>query len=591
MSHNTGITTNATELAALAIDGLQPAWMTLNAARERAFTGEIVFETDPEVIAYFDHGIVYYAERATDASLGRRLIDAGVLDVEQLDRGMVRVGDIEHLGRLFDRDPSVDRDAVVVVAESATQELIADLANRAITTVRVTGYRHHPSGVHRWFVAPLDPAGPQRPVSAVAQLDSTVFDRLPGLPFSGADELTIEWDEHFDDVTGTAVDDAFDVSMFGISAESRVDSDQLDADVFELSLDLVEFTDDVDSLDDEFMLDSLDEELVLDSLDVETIDDVDEELVLDSLDVETIDDVDEELVLDSLDVETIDDVDVEFVLDSLDVETIDDVDEELVLDSLDVETIDDVDEELMLDSLDVETIDDVDEAVRESTDIDRSDAFEFLVMWPDGSEEPATEASAYVEDAASITEELVVTEFDDGTLEFSMPPLELSDEPEFADADVPDDVADAVRRAIAAIESAGVAAPAGAAPEYDESPAVAGPAEALGEFAPPTMAMRAEVLYGLTDDETGGTADAAANGRRGVADRGGDVGRRSRRGELRRRQRAEFRAPSLDRQLAPQGALSPRAFSACSSVARERTTEAIRRRRRRRPRRSRRHGG
>ena len=441
MSHNTGITTNATELAALAIDGLQPAWMTLNEARERAFTGEIVFETDPEVIAYFDHGIVYYAERATDASLGRRLIDAGVLDVEQLDRGMVRVGDIEHLGRLFDRDPSVDRDAVVVVAESATEELIADLANRAITTVRVTGYRHHASGVHRWFVAPLDPAGPQRPVSAVAQLDSTVFDCLPGLPFSDAEELTIEWDEHFDDANGTAVDDAFDVSMFGTSGESLVDSDQLEADVFELTLDLVEFTDDVDSLDDEFMLDSLDEELVLDSLDVDTIDDVDDEFVLDSLDVET--------------------------------------------------------------------IDEVEEAERDSTEVDRSDAFEFLVMWPDGSEEPATEASAYVEDAGSITDELVVTEFDDGTLEFSMPPLELSDEPEFADADVPDDVADAVRRAIAAIESASVAAPAVAALEYDESPVMAAPAEVLGDFAPPTMAMRAEVLYGLTDDETDGTADAA----------------------------------------------------------------------------------
>ena len=450
MSHNTGITTNATELAALAIDGLQPAWMTLNEARERAFTGEIVFETDPEVLAYLDHGIVYYAERVTDASLGRRLLDAGVLDVEQLDRGTVRVGDIEHLGRLFDRDPSVDRDAVVVVAELATEELIADLANRAITTVRVTGYRHHASGVHRWFVAPLDPAGPQRPVSAVAQLDSTVFDCLPGLPFSDAEELTIEWDEHFDEANGAAVDDAFDVSMFGISAESRVDSDQLDADVLELTLDIVEFTDDVDSLDDEFMLDSLDEELVLDSLDVDTVDDVDDEFVLDSLD-----------------------------------------------------------EELVLDSLDVETIDDVDEAVRDSTDVDRSDAFEFLVMWPDGSEEPATEASAYVEDAGSITDELVVTEFDYGNLEFSMPPLELSDEPEFADADVPDDVADAVRRAIAAIESASVAAPAVAAPEYDESPVMAAPAEVLGDFAPPTMAMRAEVLYGLTDDETDGTADAA----------------------------------------------------------------------------------
>ena len=198
MFHNTGITAE-TSAAALVVNGAQPVWLTLNDARERAFTGEIVFETDPEVFAYLDHGIVYYAERATDASLGSRLLEAEVIDQTQLDRGTVRVGDIEHLGRLFDRDPSVDRDAVVVVAEAATAELVADLANRVTATARVTAYRHHPSGVHRWFVAPLEPVALQRPVGAVAQLDSTVVDQLPGLGFADTDELTIEWDEEFDD--------------------------------------------------------------------------------------------------------------------------------------------------------------------------------------------------------------------------------------------------------------------------------------------------------------------------------------------------------------------------------------------------------
>ncbi len=447
MKHNTGITAETTESVALAVDGSQPVWMTLNEARERAFTGEIVFETDPEVLAYLDHGVVYYAERVTDASLGRRLLEAGVLDVEQLDRGTVRVGDIEHLGRLFDRDPSVDRDAVVVVAESSTHELIADLANRAITTVRVTAYRHHPSGVHRWFVAPPDPTAPQRPVGAVAQLDSTVVDHLPGLPFVGTDELTIEWDEHIDGTNGTAVDDVFDVSMFDLSEDSHGDIDDLDdidADVFEMSLDLAEFTDDADAADEVLVLDSL----------------------------------------------------------------------------VDIETIEDFDEEV--------------------TDVDVSETFEFAVRWPDGSEEPATEANAYVENAGSVADEPAVTRSDDGDIEFSMPPLELSDEPELADAEVPDDVADAVRRAIAAIESASVAAPAVpdvadvadvAAPEVtspevttqvpeiadveidvvfdDVATAPQAPAATLGGFAPPTMAMRAEVLYGLADDETVVTADTA----------------------------------------------------------------------------------
>jgi hypothetical protein len=81
------------------VNGPQPVWMTLNEARERAFTGEIVFEADPEVLAYLDNGIVYYAERGADDPLGQRLLEAGVVDTEQLERGTVRVGDVEHLGR------------------------------------------------------------------------------------------------------------------------------------------------------------------------------------------------------------------------------------------------------------------------------------------------------------------------------------------------------------------------------------------------------------------------------------------------------------------------------------------------------------
>ncbi len=252
MMHNTGITAATAENAALSIDGSQPVWMTLNEARERAFTGEIVFESDPEVHAYLDNGIVYYAESISDASLGRRLLDAGVIDVAQLERGTVRVGDIEHLGRLFDRDPSIDRDAVVVVAEASTEELIADLANRAITTARVTAYRHHPSGVHRWFVAPLDPATLTRPISAVSQLDSAVVDDLPGLPFADVDDLTIEWDDDLDQGTDHAARiEEFDLSLLDVLSEPETEEPQeLDADVVELSLDLAEFTDDLDETDD-----------------------------------------------------------------------------------------------------------------------------------------------------------------------------------------------------------------------------------------------------------------------------------------------------------------------------------------------------
>ena len=65
MFHNTGITAETSSVP-LVVKGAQPVWLTLNDARERAFTGEIVFETDPEVFAYLDHGIEFHRVPVVD---------------------------------------------------------------------------------------------------------------------------------------------------------------------------------------------------------------------------------------------------------------------------------------------------------------------------------------------------------------------------------------------------------------------------------------------------------------------------------------------------------------------------------------------
>ena len=404
MMHNTDIATDSAETAALVVDGPQPVWMTLNQAREQAFTGEIVFETDPEVLAYLDDGIVYYAERAADAPLGQRLLDAGVVDATQLERGMVRIGDLEHLGRLFDRDPSVDRDAVIVTAELFTEELIAEIANQAIADVRVTAYRHHPSGVHRWFVAPLDQASVTRPMDVIGQLDGTVIDDLPSLPYGlEEDELMIEWDVIVDSDSDSglvsvrphdATPSVEDVSVDDVSVEDVSVDEEPDATVFELSLDLAEFVDQADDAAD------------VPSWTAETLDEL----------AETAEVVDE----DELELP-------DFELAHLDFDDIVTPDSEMS-------------------GPDAST--DIVEAVDQSGD------FEFSVVWPDGSEQPADVTVVDLDEPIEV--EPTFTETDDGELQFSMPPLTLSDEPEAADADVPDDVADAVRRAIAAIESASV---------------------------------------------------------------------------------------------------------------------------------------
>ncbi len=434
MMHNTGIKSGSADTAtgALSVTGPQPAWMTLDEARERAFTGEIVFEVDPEVLAYLDNGIVYYAERASDAPLGRRLLEAGVVDTGQLERGTVRVGDIEHLGRLFDRDASVDHDAVLVVTETATEALIAELANQAVTTVRVTAYRHHPSGVHRWFVAQLDHVAATGPMPSVPQIEMAAVDELPGLDL-GAEELTIEWDEFDDgptDVAALPEVDEFELAMFDPFREGADTETDNGADR-EAEAASVEFAD---------------------------------PSLADSIDVD--------------------------------------------VDGVDAEASEGADPEVDEETIDMVPVDDAD--------------FHFEVTWPDGTEEPValpTDVADSPEGLDASNDALAFVETDDGELQFEIPPLELTDDEVAAD-EVPDDVASAVRRAIAAIESAAGAPilPTGETPTVDGDVDVVGvPAAAeittqfatvesepvpqgFGGFAPPTMDMRAEVMYAKLEE-------------------------------------------------------------------------------------------
>ncbi len=195
----------AATLDALAAAGEHTGWRVLDTARAQQFTGEIVFQTQPSISVYLDCGNAYYAVRTGDPSLCERLIEADVIGPAQIERGVIRVGNVENLGRLFDRDPSVDRDAVMVLLEIATDDVVTTVANAVTSSITLTAYRHHASGVHRWFVAPSDqrhhvPAQ-LAPVGEVAQIDASVTSDLPGLPgLTGLpddfdDGVQIEWNQ------------------------------------------------------------------------------------------------------------------------------------------------------------------------------------------------------------------------------------------------------------------------------------------------------------------------------------------------------------------------------------------------------------
>ena len=177
----------------------RPGWVVLDAARDHRFTGELLFDVEPEVRVYFDRGTIYLAERTTDPSLGARLVDAGALNAAQLEHGSMRIGHTEHLGRLFERVPSVDRQTTIVMTEMMNEACVGWLARQHIRGVVSTPYRHHPAGIHRWEhpddVVELRPGDP---LPAPAPTAAPVEIAPPESVFSGLtddNDPLIHWDE------------------------------------------------------------------------------------------------------------------------------------------------------------------------------------------------------------------------------------------------------------------------------------------------------------------------------------------------------------------------------------------------------------
>ena len=126
---------------------------------------------------------------------------------------------------------------MLVATELETELLVASIANETICTVRSTAYRHHPSGLHRWFATPVDRLVDRR-FGGISSLETSVVDDVPGLPARGraqrsSIELYIEWDEPI--IGGARVDadepfvEEFDDSLL----QAMLDESVMQYDVIE----------------------------------------------------------------------------------------------------------------------------------------------------------------------------------------------------------------------------------------------------------------------------------------------------------------------------------------------------------------------
>jgi hypothetical protein len=95
--------------------------------------------------------MIYFAERTSDGALPIRLMVEGVITREQMQRGTVIVNGVEHVGRLFDTDPTIDRASVELCVELFTDDVMISVANTVVSGYELALYRRHPSGIDRWY--------------------------------------------------------------------------------------------------------------------------------------------------------------------------------------------------------------------------------------------------------------------------------------------------------------------------------------------------------------------------------------------------------------------------------------------------------
>ena len=152
----------------------RPAWQVIDAARRQLLTGALSLATTPTTHVYLRDGHVYFAERSTDGGLGVRLLVEGVITRQQMGKGALLVSGVEHLGRMFQRDASIDRHSVELCVELMTDDVLTSVANDVIDHYMMTMYKRHANGIDRWLPTRIEVITHIVEGSYLAEPDNTI---------------------------------------------------------------------------------------------------------------------------------------------------------------------------------------------------------------------------------------------------------------------------------------------------------------------------------------------------------------------------------------------------------------------------------
>lgn len=133
----------------------RPAWAVLDAIRTFEFSGEATLHLQQArhvdtVRVYTSQGLIYWAERHGDSDIAERLVRVGALTRAEAACGTVRLGDVVHVGRLFQLLPGLDVDRILTAVEYLRDTVIAAVADSEVHHVDLADHRHHEGGMVLW---------------------------------------------------------------------------------------------------------------------------------------------------------------------------------------------------------------------------------------------------------------------------------------------------------------------------------------------------------------------------------------------------------------------------------------------------------
>jgi len=128
------------------------AWDVIEQICAARFTGQVAIETViGRTNVYMTRGLIYFAEHSTEIPIGDRALAAGAIPSELLpDDDSIRHA-LTDLDALFAGQPAWAREAVEAAIQVETERTLMEICDQQVISSDSTMYRHHVSGIDRWF--------------------------------------------------------------------------------------------------------------------------------------------------------------------------------------------------------------------------------------------------------------------------------------------------------------------------------------------------------------------------------------------------------------------------------------------------------